>query len=169
MHTPADVAKLAGVTPQTIRNYTTVYGEFLTHQDRHKGGARLYTDEDVEMLCTIAALRASGLPPDAVMERLRDDTTPPFIDVSPSTPSIDPVEGHRTGNTGLYDLQVYQPIIAGRFDAIERHMEAYMAELRIELRQRRKYDVLWGILLGGTLALMAGAFLLWVLWLYNTL
>lgn len=82
MQTPAQVAKKTGLHVHTIRNWTKDYAELLSQQERSKGGARLFTDKDVEILCAIATLRDSGLPPKDVIERLRDSIVLPVIDVA---------------------------------------------------------------------------------------
>jgi DNA-binding transcriptional MerR regulator len=156
MLSPAQVARLANVTPQTIRNYTREYAHLLSTQASGKSGNRLFTDEDVRILCAIADLRKSGVPPHEIASHLREET-PPIIDITPQSPSN-------------ADFSPQMPLVAqshvvARFDALETRIDNYMTELRAEFRQRRKYDVLWGMLLGAILALVAGGFLLFVMWL----
>jgi DNA-binding transcriptional MerR regulator len=80
MYTPSQVAKRANIHSNSVRNYSREYGEFLSAGARGEAGPRLYTDEDVDVLCAIAALRKSGVASGEVGEHLRQRAV---IDVTP--------------------------------------------------------------------------------------
>lgn len=84
MLTPAQVAKIANVHPNTVRKYSRDYAEFLSENARGDDGPRLYNEEDVEVIRAIAALRNSGMPPAEVTRRLRAKDVPPVVDAEPS-------------------------------------------------------------------------------------
>jgi DNA-binding transcriptional MerR regulator len=138
------------MSAQTIRNYTDDYGELLSASGRGETGPRLYTDEDVQVLCAIAALRKSGVPPREIVERLRNEETPPVIDVTPTHPSNQPQEGSKAGQGELLAPQT--AVVAtfnGRFDAIERRLEA---------REHREYWWVLGMGIWIGVVLMAAIF-----------
>lgn len=69
--TTAQIAKIAGVSVQTVRNYTREYGELLSPQARGEAGARVFNDEDTRIFCAIVDLRKSGVPAAEVAQRIR--------------------------------------------------------------------------------------------------
>jgi DNA-binding transcriptional MerR regulator len=79
MYTPSQVAKRANVHPNSIRNWTRDHADLLSTGARGEAGPRLYTDEDADILCAIAALRKSGVASAEVGEHLRQRTV---IDVT---------------------------------------------------------------------------------------
>lgn len=127
MQTPKQVADRANVNAQTIRNYSTKYADLLSPQASGQFGPRLYTDEDVEILCTIAALRRAGVDASQVAERIRNHDVPPIVDLtsSPSNEAINqPHEASKPAQDVAFALQLVQPTLNGRFEAIERRLEA---------------------------------------------
>jgi DNA-binding transcriptional MerR regulator len=161
MQTPAQVAKLANVTAQTIRNYTDTYGELLSTAARREDGSRLYTDEDVRILCDIASLRKSRVPPGEIIERIRNNEVPPIIDVTPNVPSNAPQEPSKDAPDAPLALQLVVPSLQRQMDMMERQIETLAR--RVEAKDRGA--VWWARLEGAALALIAGAFLLFLLWL----
>lgn len=144
------MAKIAGLSEQSIRNYSRDYAELLSPQARGQAGARLFDDADIQTLITIASLRREGIPQAEVIARLRAgdivvDTTPTPQQTTPS-PQEAP---HAT-----FALQVAQSSLQRQID-----------ELRGTQRLLLRAAVLWGALLGAIAALVAGGFVLWVLWL----
>lgn len=123
MQTPSQVARRANVSSQTIRNYSRDYAELLSPSANGSDGPRLFTDDDVNTLCSIAALRKSGVPPGDVAERIRNGQMPPVIDVALNAPSNDVQEGQKTGQNDVFALQLVQSSLNDRLNAIERRLE----------------------------------------------
>jgi DNA-binding transcriptional MerR regulator len=161
MQTPAQVAKRANVTAQTIRNYSTEYAALLSRAARGEDGPRLYDEQDVETLCTIASLRKSGVPPGEVVQRLQNANVPPIVDVTPQTPLNEPLEPLKTPLKDDLALPAVQSITLRRVEALERQMEALAQEQRAQMR-----DLLWQGRFQGAMAgmVMLMAFLM-VAWL----
>lgn len=124
MLTPTQVAKQANVTAQTIRNYSADYGTLLSPSARGDDGPRLYSDEDVQILCTIAALRKSGVPPGEILERVSDEAAPSVIDLTPNATSNTPQNGIKEGRSDVVSPQMVLSTINGRFASLERRFEA---------------------------------------------
>lgn len=124
MQSPSQVAKRANVTAQTIRNYSSDYGALLSPAARGEDGPRLYSDEDVAVLCAIAALRKSGVPPAEVMERIQNEAAPSVIDLTPNVPSIQPQKALKEERSDIVSPQMVLSTINGRFEVLERRIEA---------------------------------------------
>ncbi len=173
MLTPTQVAKLANINPNSVRNYSSTYAEFLSPDARGENGPRIYSAADVEIICTIAALRNSGVPPAEVIERIRNQDVPPIVDAEPATPSLqEPPRSLQTTQEPSTALQAIQSSIQARLDAVERRHEADVARLerqrledveRAEKQQRRDADLLiTGIVLGVLASLVGAALLRWL-------
>ncbi len=154
MQTPSQVAKRANVTAQTIRNYSHDYGALLSPSARGDDGPRLYSDEDVSILCAIAALRKSGIPPGEVAARVQNEAAPSVIDVAISAPSNQPQEALKASHSDVATPQMVLSAINGRIEAIERRFEA---------RERMVY--LWSFGMGlwiGVVLMGAIFFVVWI-------
>lgn len=155
MMTPAQVAKLANVSVNTVRNYGRDFADLLSPDARGEHGPRLYSDSDVETICTIAALRSSGVPPAAVAERIRNQDVPPVIDVASTPPLQDPpIEAQATQETA-FGLQAIQSSLQARLEAVERRIEA-------RAKQGEWYAWMNGVTFGLALATVVFV-LLWLL------
>lgn len=110
--TTAQVAKIAGVSVQTVRNYTREYGELLSPQARGETGPRVFSDEDTRIFCAIADLRKSGVPPGEVAERIR--TNDVVIDVAHQTSPQNATEAPQVPTKVEYSPQAF-------IEALERH------------------------------------------------
>lgn len=127
MQTPSQVAKQAHVTAQTIRNWSVDFGALLSPSARGEAGPRLYSDKDVEILCAIAALRKSGVPPGEIVARLEAAESPPVID---AVPSNEVQEVSKAGQDEALPPQMVLPMLLSRFEGIERRLDSQ--ERRIE-------------------------------------
>lgn len=147
--TPTQVARRANVSVQSVRNWTNDYAEFLSPAARGETGTRLFDNEDVDTLCTIAALRKSGVPPAEVAARLRSGA-PTVIDAEPQAAPQKPTDAP---HDAIMSHQV-QSMLVARLEAVERTQAVLL-----------RAAVLWGALLGAIVALAAAGFVLWVLYL----
>lgn len=122
MLTPAQVAQRANITAQSIRNYSRDYGELLSSQARGNDGPRLYTDEDVQILCTVADLRKAGVSRAEIIARIRDEQAPPIIEGVATTLNENPQTLKTALNEAFAPLAIQSSVLA-RFDAIERRLD----------------------------------------------
>ncbi|MCU6664885.1 HTH-type transcriptional regulator ZntR [compost metagenome] len=68
MYRIGEIAKLAGVTPDTIRYYEKQ--QMMEHEVRTEGGFRLYTDKDLQRLKFIRHARQLGFTLESIRELL---------------------------------------------------------------------------------------------------
>lgn len=148
-HTTKEMAELADISESSIRNYTHTYKALLSPAARGEAGNRLFTDEDVRVLCAVAALRRAHVPPAEIIERLQQGD----VYIEPQQAPAQAPSPQEALQAPQMALQVPSSI-AARFEAIERRQDVLL-----------RAAVLWGALLGAIAALVAGGFVLWVLWL----
>lgn len=143
------MAEIAGVSEQSVRNYSRTFAELLSPQARGETGARLFNDEDIQVFCSIANLRRENVPPAEVIARLKrgdvyiDHTTP-----------------HHAPQATQNALEASQTLFLVRND-LQRQIDALRGTQTVLLR----VALLWGMLWGAVAALAVGAFVLWLLWL----
>jgi DNA-binding transcriptional MerR regulator len=65
------MATLAGISEQTVRNFTRTYAELLSPAGRGEMGARAFSDEDTQVLLSVATMRRAGVPPAEIIERIK--------------------------------------------------------------------------------------------------
>ena len=87
--TPAQVAALLGVHPNTVRAWCGEFADVLSDSARSR--PRLLSPSDVAVLQLVAQLRAEGLTYSEVLQRLREtpraDIAQPYIDAAPAVPA----------------------------------------------------------------------------------
>lgn len=71
MTTTRQLARIAGIAEQTVRNYSRDYAELLSPAGRGDVGARLFSDDDVQIICTVATLRREDVPRADIIARLQ--------------------------------------------------------------------------------------------------
>lgn len=145
--TTRELSKIAGVSEQTVRNYTREYSEFLSPAARGETGPRLFNDQDVQVFCTIASLRREGVPSVEIIERLRRGDV--FVEITPK-----PQQATPSHNTAQQALVLVQQDLQRQINDIKRNQERLIDDA---LR--------YGRLQGAICALVAGAFVLVCLWL----
>lgn len=123
MYTPAQVAKRANIHPNTVRKWASEYAALLSPQTT---GARLFSDEDVQIFCTIAALRRSGMPPADVAASIRDKA-PTVVDVAPN--AQDAPQATQAYVEPLSSTLVPYIALQSRVEALERRVESNGAQL----------------------------------------
>lgn len=80
MLTVSQVARIANVAPNTVRNYAREFPDLFSEAARGLQGNRLFDDDDVAAFCTLVQLRASGLALSEAAERLRSNAAPHVIE-----------------------------------------------------------------------------------------
>lgn len=149
--TTRQMATIAGISEQTCRNYTRRYGELLSPAARGETGPRLFDDQDVQTLCTIATLLREGVPPSEVIARLHAGDI--VIEPAPQQATPSPHNAPEAPQQAILvhsDMQVLQ----SRVVTLERTQAMLL-----------RGALYWGMLLGAIAALAFAAFVLWVLWL----
>lgn len=146
--TTRQMATIAGISEQSVRNYTRRYGELLSPSARGEGGARLFTDKDVQILCSVATLLREGVSSADVVARLRAGEI--FVDATPqqTTPS------HNNAIDATQTLMLVRSDLQRQIDALRRTQTLLL-----------RGALLWGVMLGAIAGLGVGAFILWALWL----
>ena len=91
MYRIGEIAKLADVTPDTIRYYEKQ--QMMDHDIRTEGGFRLYSDNDLQRLRFIRYARQLGFTLEAIRELL--------------SIRIDPEQRHRTAGTMARELRAF--------------------------------------------------------------
>ena len=129
MFTPAQVAKRANLHSNTVRNYSRDYAELLSLGARGEAGPRLYTDEDVDTICTIAALRKSGMLPAAIVERIHADPAPPVVDVEPT-------QSPQTGYNALKAPEVAPTSLQAPYNTLQRDYVALQRRYETHLQHQ---------------------------------
>lgn len=162
MQTPAQVAKRANVHVNSIRNWSVDYADLLSPQARGEEGARLFTDEDVQTILAIAALRKSGVPPSEISGRIRQHEVPPVVDVATETLQSSPQEAHnalQTTSNAISPLQVAHNALQSHQEATDKRID--MLERTLILMQQsesnRNSSLITGIVIGGAITLIVVA------------
>ncbi len=113
-----------------------------------------HNDSDVETICTIAALRNSGVPVAEIAERIRNQEVPPVIDMAATAPLQEPPTELQAPSETAFALQAVQSSLQTRLEAVERRLEA-----------RAKQGEWYAWLNGVTFGLALATVLLVLLWL----
>lgn len=149
--TTRQLSKIADVSEQTVRNYTRDFGILLSPQARGDAGPRLFSDEDVQIFCSITNLRKQNVSPEEVVERLKRGDI--VIDATPHQATPSPQTAQEGQDAALL-LPAVLSTMQAQIDAIQRSQETV-----------QRYYLLWGVLLGAIGALVLAGFVVWVLWL----
>ncbi len=168
--TPAQVAGLLHVHVNTVRAWTTQYGDVLS--DGARSRPRLLSPGDVATLQLVQQLHADGLTPDETLQRLREtppgDRQAPHVD-STATPTESPTETPTAPTASL--TQAPSPDLAAlaallRNVPAQEDIDAVAARVaRLETRdaQRNTQRLVWTVLAVGLVAGVAVGVILAVL------
>jgi DNA-binding transcriptional MerR regulator len=148
LYTPAQVAQRAGIHPNTARNWSRDYAAFLTPAARGEAGPRLYSDEDLSLLCAIAALRKSGVPANEIPTHLQRPSA--IVDVEPTIEPTTTLQAPQKPADVTLALQAVQSSLQAQIDA-----------LRADMRAQREDKLTWFIL-GFAMAVVLVAVVLWL-------
>lgn len=145
--TTRQLSKIAKVSEQTVRNYSREYRDLFTPAARGEDGPRVFSDEDVQVFCSIASLRREGVPPAEVVERLQRGDV--YIEATPNSPQATPTPQEATPA-----LMLALSGVLARLDALERNQELIRRNDKLE-------GAMWGIVVG----LAVAALYWWTLYL----
>lgn len=154
MLTVSQVARKARVAPNTVRNHVRDFPDLFSEAARGLKGNRLFNENDVEAICSLVALKDSGMPLAEAALRLRSQEAPTVIDIA-ATPMQEAASPQEARHAPLATLDV-QSIVLSRFEAIERRLDA-----------KARSDMLWHIGTGFWLGIVFCGFVLWVLYLFG--
>jgi DNA-binding transcriptional MerR regulator len=125
MLTVTQVAAKADIALNTVRNYAKAYPDLFSEDARGLKGNRLFNDDDVEVICTLVALKASGMALDDAAERLRSQSAPSIVDVG-ATPLQQASTNAQEAQEGAITVQ-----------AVLSNHEAQFVQLRGEIEALR--------------------------------
>lgn len=78
--TPTNVAKRLDVSVSTVRRLTGEYADWLSPTASPRpGGTRIYTEQDVEVLAVIVAMRQDGAPEDEIIRAIESGVIPAAV------------------------------------------------------------------------------------------
>lgn len=150
MTTTRQLARLAGISEQTVRNYSRDYSDLLSPQARGDAGPRLFSDQDVQLLCTVASLRREDVPRAEIMARLqRGDIV---VDATPNHNT--PQQAPKAGQGDALAVLDVQPMLLARFEAIERRLDA-----------QQRGEMLWHIGTGIWIGMVLMGAIFFAVWL----
>jgi DNA-binding transcriptional MerR regulator len=161
--TTRELARIAQISEQTARNWSREYAELLSPSAQR--APRLFDDGDVQTFLSIAALRRANVPPGEVIEQLRAGDV--VIDV---TNHNTPQQQATTGHTTAVEARSEALLVPVALSSLQRQIDALVRTTRRmedERATERRNDKLQGALWGAIGALVAGAFVLWVLYLWG--
>jgi DNA-binding transcriptional MerR regulator len=167
MLTVAQVHKRANVSENTVRNYVKDYPELFSASARGEIGTRLFSEDDTEMICIIATLRKSGVPPSQIIESVRNGNAPPVIDIT-ATVAQDPTNSLQASNDPGTSLQILSnalqttsTALQDRLNVIEVRLQAQEVDYKHLLRSWVWWHRLEGVIVGVAFC----AFVIWLYWL----
>lgn len=153
--TTRQLAKIAKVAEQTVRNYTREYAELLSPQARGDVGPRLFSDEDVRIFCSIATLRKEGVPTAEVVERIQRGDV--YIDLATPTP-------HQTTPNAPQATQT-APEAPQALMLVRSDLQRQINEIKRTQATLMTAYLLWGGLWGVVVGLAIAALYSWILYL----
>lgn len=154
-YNPDEAAPLVGVSANTIRGWCKLYADELSAgANPPPGNERRLTQEDIAKLQRVKAWRDDRMPPQEIARLLQaaataDEQAHIVIDATP-TPQ------ERQGEVLLLSAVITD--IQVRLQALER-------ERVVQARKLEGRAIRWARLEGAVIALLAGGFVLWILWL----
>ena len=78
--TPTNLAKRLDVSVSTVRRLTGEYADWLSPTANPRpGGTRIYTEQDVEVLAVIVAMRQDGAPEDEIIRAIESGVIPATV------------------------------------------------------------------------------------------
>lgn len=172
-YSPAQVAKVLGMTAQSVRNWSRDYAALLSPTARGDAGQRAFNDQDLDVLRNVVALRRSGLPPAEILTRLQGGV-PPVVDAQAQAapegggigdPEVSPgpAPGLKSEFRGLNDDQATRWLVASSQQALLGRLDALERAQAQQTRQRWAVGLVF--CLGAVFGLLLAAFLLWAAWL----
>lgn len=154
MWTTNDLKQVFGVTPQTVRNWTADFAQYLSDEatPSKSGARRLFTEDDVKVFALIRELTQSGQTYAQVRQTLADGKRGELpqmpISKDDTTTSLSPEEIYRTlaimreRDEAIGQLKQLQLDKEEDRKTIERlNREIGRLELELELEQKKNQEV----------------------------
>lgn len=152
MLTVSQVARQADIAPNTVRGYVKKFPDLFSEAATPLQGERRFNSDDVATICSLSALKNSGMPLTEAAERLRSQEAPAMIDAV-ATPLQAPASPQTALDAPQAPIVVYADLQA-RIEAIERRQDVLL-----------RAAALWGALWGAVAALAFAAFVELLWWL----
>ena len=159
---PSRAAKQIGTPASTLRHWSKVYAEFLSPgANPGRNEERAFTVADIELLRAVVQLRANGLQPVEIVERLRQDPSAALPNhVATPTSRLDTPTGGNIQPASQNTPEAFLAVATGRLDDVARRTEA------IDDRLKRVESTRWWIVAvivafaAGAVTVAAGVMLL---------
>lgn len=138
MYTTRQIAKRAGKSDNTIRNWVEVYPDLFSPSAQPDSGVRVFTEEDAAMCEALATLTGTGLPVAEAANRLRVQGAQAVVNATAQTlqPSLqDPATGLQAHDEAAAMLQQAFNALQRRLEVLEQAQADHPAKIeRAELR-----------------------------------
>jgi DNA-binding transcriptional MerR regulator len=126
-HNIKEVSRLINVPLGTIKKWEKELSEFLVIP-RTKGGARYYTNSEIELLIEIKQMRSKN----QKIDLIRDNLTIKSIESKPVETSVEIVTGHTTAPTPVEESPMMNVEVF--FNAMETYKQNVIQEVKEEIR-----------------------------------
>lgn len=158
-YTTLQVAQTAHISVQSVRNWTRDYADLLSPEGRGESGVRQFSQEDLQLICTIASLRKSGVPASEIRNSL-SQAQPPVIDVAPNATPQQPPTTAQEAPQGVSPLTLVQ----SSMDQQQR-----LTEARVRALERQLNRSLWTHFVAFYLGVVTMGLLFYLVWflVYN--
>lgn len=154
MLTVSQVARKAKVAPNTVRNHVRDFPDLFSEAARGFNGDRRFNSDDVEAICSLVALKDSGMPLAEAAARLRSQEAPTVIDVAAT-----PLQHAASPQTAL---EASHPLMLVRSD-LQHQIDAVVIR---QDKQERKRDI-WLVGTGIWIGMIIMAAIFFSVWLLN--
>lgn len=158
MYTTHQVAQRANIADNTVRHYVRDFPDLVSPAARGENGARLFSEEDLQTICSLAALKRSGMPLSEAAERIRNQEVPPVVDVNVRDTLQPPANALQVAEDNATSLQL-------AFNALQAYREADKAQIAALQRQVR--DQLWTHGVAFYFGMVTMGVIFWLVWLLN--
>lgn len=133
-YTTTQISEILEKTPQTIRNWTDEFSEYLSPLATQEGRNKLYTLDDLAVLSFIKDMRESGFRPEEIGSALaRGDRSE--IDVEDLSVALRNTEATTNPTKLIVELQMAQR----KIDSLSTELETVRKELEMSRKLREDY------------------------------
>ena len=138
---PSRAAKQIGTPASTLRHWSKVYAEFLSPgANPGRNEERAFTVADIELLRAVVQLRANGLQPVEIVERLRQDPSAALqTPLATPTTGVEPMPGTSIAPTSPHALETFLSVNTRQLDDVARQVAS------VDDRLKRVESTRWWI------------------------
>lgn len=167
-YTTKAAAALVGISVASMRNYTTIFADFLSADASPPAGQeRKLHDHDIAVLQRAVELRAQGMATESIRQTLRDEDISALVPYVDAMPIIEPQAPTESPQPASLDIMGADIILEAMRASESRHsdlqaryseMQNQIEAIRAEQAQRFTWFV-WGALFGILVVLIVLAIL----------